>query len=232
MPKKNSKNQNSRKSSRGRRSGDLVRVPCHGRISNSLTSGLFSQSLAPTLFSTITAISDVFEMYRFTNLKYRMLPAGGTVIPTGSQVCGYLPGVIDTASGLTVGSLIQSRHTCFITERQVTPTPWIKVPRAVLQSYGNWYKTVVGTPDVATEIQGGIYVAGTGTDSFVVEVSAVIEFKDLVVAGATPMIARDRAIIAERNRMLSILHYSPSLPASALRSPSADRSDTKTYKNP
>ncbi len=92
--------------------------------------------------------------------------------------------------------------------------------RPVLAGYQPWYKTVVGTPDPSAEVQGTIYINGTSTDSYSLELRGVYEFKNPVNAGSTPALIREALLRRERERLMSILD------------PCAESSVAKTFPIP
>jgi hypothetical protein len=70
--------------------------------------------------------------------------------------------------------------------RQTNPTNWVSVPKSELAGPFPWYKTIPGGTDVTEELPGVIYVAGTTTDPYTMEVSGVFEFKSSIATNNTP----------------------------------------------
>ncbi len=164
----------------------------------------------PAQFGRVLAEADAFELYRFTKLKFRLLP-GGTA---GHVVAAYVPGVTDTAPNTitTVGSIPQ--HAA-IGATQTTPSPWVTLRRE-LQGYEPWYKTVAGTPDAAQEIQGNIFIATSAATSFAIEIVGVCEFRGPVPLTSTPAMRREAALTAEYNRIMKFLAWGANRPSKAV----------------
>jgi len=174
-----------------------------------LSGGAGTISMMPVTFPTASALADSYEFYRIKFLRYRLHPGEAAAFTGPIGVC-YIPGVTDNPPTTTAGIANIDNH-LILTNRQVSPTKWVKVTGAKLSSYMTWYKTVAGTPDSDVEIQGVLYLSGVTTDHYDIEVEAIFEFKTLVPIGSTPEARRQRAILAEKERLLKILSYSPAV---------------------
>lgn len=205
MPKRR---QRKPKRNRNARKSDTVRIPFASRIASNLSGGLYSTNLAPATFPALGAVADVYQMYRFVNLSYRLQPCPTR---TGSTAVVFIPGVTDTISGMTKANISQMRHHAYIGLQSTVPSSWARVPRSELSSYGVWLKSVIGTPNPDVEVQGLICVGGDATDNFELEIRGVIEFRDLVVGGVTPKMRFEHAMLLERERLLKVLNYQPTL---------------------
>lgn len=221
-----------RRRRRNRSSADVIRVSFTQQLVANLASGLYNTDVYPGFAADLLAIADVYQFYRFSSLSYRLMPAQGSMLPAGAQTAVFIPGVVDTPSGGQQSSLAQLRHHVTLTPRCTVPTRWARLPRSVLMSYQPWFKTIAGTPSADTEYQGKLFIAGNGTDSFHCEIKGVCEFRQLVVAGMTPMLSYDQRMLREKQRLLSILSFSPtSLPAPAAPSwPGASLDQEKIQK--
>lgn len=210
--RKSTRNNNG--NSRGGRVDTAV-VNVHVLNSATLSSGIRTFVVSPLGFIQSAAIQDVYEMYRFTQLRYRLHRNGSIA---SMQVAAYLPGVVDNAPS-TPADLAVCQHSAVLSSVATSPTPWKKVPRIALQSYGSWFKTVVGSPDPAQEVQGNIFLAGNTTDLCVLEVMGRIEFKNPCTTSATPAERGALECAQERERLLKLLGLSLT-PSQKLATPS------------
>lgn len=173
-------------------------MPFHWVQQASMTSGVAGVIIYPTTFPRVLTEADAWDYFRVKSLKFRLLP--NQVAPAGNIVVGYVPGVQDTppTSQANVAELIYG--TCLGGD-QTTPTNWVKVPAKELAGPFPWYKTIPGTVDSTEEIPGAIYVAGTTTDPFLMELCGVFEFKSSIATNNTPAaLALAREIRAARVR--------------------------------
>lgn len=177
-------------------------------FNSTLIGGVAVQSLQPSNVSLPNAMSDVYEFYRIVKLRYRMHPPITLAAP---QCAVYLAGIIDTPSSLNLSACLQIPHAAVMSARSTIPSKWCNVPPRALSSYMTWYKTVAGTPDPDAEEQGKLYIAGNASDNYSVELMITYEFKTPVVPGATPKMKADAALLRERDRLLRILHFQPTL---------------------
>jgi hypothetical protein len=74
-------------------------------------------------------------------------------------------------------------------------------------AYDMWYKTIVGTPDPAQEVQGYIacVVPVVSTVNFTIELEGVIAFRGAVDAGSTPALRREALFKLEFQRIQRVL---------------------------
>lgn len=214
MTRKTKRNNRTRRNNVNSRGGrvDSALVNVHILNSAVFVSGIRTLAMSPATFIQSAAIQDVYELYRFRRLRYR-LHRNGSI--SSMQVAAYLPGVTDNAPS-TPADLAVCQHAAILSSVATVPTGWMKVPRFALQSYGSWYKTVVGSPDAAQEVQGNIFLAGNTTDLCVLEVQGEIEFKNPCTTSATPAERGALECAQERTRLLKLLGLSvvPSQPNS------------------
>ncbi len=208
MPRRRKSNRRSRPR---RQSADVMKITMHKNLLGSLTTGIGVQSLEPINIGVGTSVADVYEFYKIVGLRYRLHPP--QTAPGSHQVASYLAGVVDSASNLGTDNLAQSPHCVTLAARATVPTPWCKVPKSALSSYADWYKTVPGTTGADVEIQGNMYLAGSGTDGFLLEMKITYLFKGPIVASATPKLRAEAALLREQQRLLRILQWTPPTPA-------------------
>lgn len=206
MPKKNLGKQSGVKSLNSQQHDRVEVIVFHELIRTTLTAGGGGATLVPTQFNTPLTVSDGFALYRFSRLEFRLIPEGTR---TQAISAGYYPGTVDTvpANSSQVAVVLSS---CVLGSAQTTPTEWVKLGASDLRGYIPWYKTKVGTPADQFEIQGNVYVAGSGTDPYCLEVRGICEFKNQLSVSQTPMV-RDRLGKDDRDRLLALLNVS--LPA-------------------
>ncbi len=171
-------------------------------LATTFISGTYPISLLPGAVSGhLGSIADTYELYRFTELMFRLHPA---VSRTGNQTVAYYPGVTDTFPS-TGTTNMESLNAATLGGASTVPTEWVRLKRKDLQTYSPWLKTVQGTPEAALEVQGNIQLTGPGTDNFLFEMRGVCEFKNPVVASSTPAERRAKALEMRRKELLAIL---------------------------
>ncbi len=199
--------------------GDGCLFPFHTQFSSVLVSGANAQPFAPT--NTITprgsTEADSWAHFRVRSLKFRLHPNGKTL------AVGFCGGVQDTPPG-TIAAVMELLPSAYITSSTTTLPGWTKVPAKDLAGPLPWYKTVAGSADATEEAPGFLCVAGTGTDTFELELMGVLEFKTAVATANTPLQSHlrallhkdrvDREIQRERALLLKILgNQTPTIPA-------------------
>ncbi len=165
------------------------------------SAGLSVIPLWPASFGRVATIADGFDLFKVTKLKYRLLP-GSTI--TVSQSAAYYPGVTDTTPA-SVNAISQNPTMTYLALRQTVPSGWAEVPKADLHGYQTWYKTIAGSTDAGDEAPGNIYIAGTGTETFVIEIHGEFHFRGSTDTGSTPQERLRRLQIRERERLLALL---------------------------
>jgi len=167
------------------------------------TAGAASLNIAPGSFPRLNSIADSYSLYRFKELRYRILP--NTTI-SGLQSASYLPGAVDTPPSTTT-TINEIVSTTVLGQRQTNPSDWVVLRAGDLSGYLSWYKTVIGTPDPIDEVQGAIYIVGNGVEVCTLEIRGVCSFKNQVATANTPML-REVLLRKERERLLYILSSS------------------------
>jgi hypothetical protein len=152
-------------------------------------------------------MAEAFEFYRVEKLEFRLLPGYAL---NGGLLFGacYLGGVTDTIPS-TVYDISQAVHHVLLGSAQTTPSNWCSVDARTLAGYNPWYKTIQGTPDVATEIQGNIYSqSGNASAATLLEVRGTIALKGAVPTGSTPMERALAEMRREKQKLLQLLSSS------------------------
>ncbi len=162
-----------------------VRVPFRFIYVGTLVAGVVNSGLRPDVLSTsLSSISDAYELYRLNKLKFRILPVTSSTGPQAVGVVTSFPNTIP-ASLAQISELIDGvQWGGAATETQ--PTRWISVRKQVLAGPQSWYHTRAGTYDVTETICCTLCAAGTGTQVVNVELLGEFEFKDIAATANTP----------------------------------------------
>ncbi len=193
-------------------------VPFHGLISITLVAGNASRQLSPSGLSAfltrVAAEADSWAHFRWRQFKFR-IHHGGT---TGDVAVGYLGGVQDTGPTTSTG-LCEVLSSTYYGSTYTRPSEWVKCSASELAGPFPWYKSINGTADTTEEAPGYLFICGSGTDSIVIEVRGVIEFKTAVAPANTPAaiklreVARaeklEKELAAARQSIVKILATTP-----------------------
>jgi len=163
---------------------DMVSVKFHSLIAGALTAGSFGVGLSPNSSISPTRLpvmADAYAHFRWKNFRMRMHPT----VRSANQAFGFVGGVQDASPSTIaqVGELLSSQ--AFATG-QTTPSKWVVPTTDELRGPLPWYKSVAGGADSTEEQPGLIVVAGTTTDTFLLEFVGEIQFKVAVATGNTP----------------------------------------------
>ncbi len=193
------------------------RVEFHGYYASAaLAAGVGSVNVNPLgLSSHLAALADTYDLYRIIELEYRLLP-NSTI--TAAQLAAYYPGITDTQP-TSAATCAENLDCVILGSQQSVPTAWHKVNKQSLQGYFPWYKTVQGSLDSSEEVQGSIFVVGTGSETFSLELRGVAELKNPVAIGNTPQLRTARRQENQRDKILAIL----STPAAASQQSTGSR---------
>lgn len=170
------------------------------------------------LGNRILSMADGYEFYRLTKLEFRLLPSTTSAAASraSSMTACYLGGVTDTAPSNTQLAS-ECVHHVYLGNSSTVPTEWCHVNRKELAGYNPWYKTVVGSPDPSTEVQGNIFVISpSGTDTYVMQLRGIVQFKGSVPTGSTPMVRQLNEMRREKERLLKILSATPGVSTTQL----------------
>lgn len=179
MPKKNQNNKNN------------ILTVCESfnqALSASCSTSTYVYAITPATFSTrINALADAFQEYKVTKLSYRFHPIETPV--ASSITASYSPGVVDTPPS-TLATSFDGTSPLYYSGRQIAPSAWSHVPKAVLSGSRPWYKTQPSTMETADEQQGQINLVATGsaTCGFILETHVVIHFRGPNATANTPML--------------------------------------------
>lgn len=189
---------------KGRKQGkDSQTLPFHFFLASNFTSGSYTVLLRPggDLAGRLSSEADAWQHFKVNKLSLRLHPA--TAI-TATQACGYIGGVPDTLPSTVsqVGELLPS---ALLGLRSTVPTEWVNVQRTDLAGPLPWYKTVPGTADPTEESPGVIAVVGTGSETFILEIRGVFEFKTACATSNTPVSVQYRNLVRTERMQLALL---------------------------
>lgn len=183
---------------------DSIRLSVHQILTSALVAGVTGISANPTgVTGRVLTEADAWAHFRWRSFHFR-LHRVGTV--TSVQVASWVGGVQD-ANPSTIAQAAELLPSTVLAGTATVPSPWVRVGAVDRSGPFPWYKAIPGTADPTEEAPGLISIAGTGTETFFIEIRAVIEFKTGVAAGNTPeelaLRARIREIRLERERALA-----------------------------
>jgi len=205
MPKRQrSGPRRSRRRNAGRLSEHTVTAHFHAINSVALTAGAASQVVGPYsgLTSRASSISDVFDEYRVTALKYRVRIDASTSANACSMA--FYPGITSTLPN----GIIQLGENEYVNMRQVDDDvipPYTVVPRPVLAGEQPWYKCQKGTLTADDSVPGQLLFFGTSTDSILYEIDCVIQFRGEADPANTPL-ARQLELKASLERSIPLAY--------------------------
>lgn len=208
MPRKNRRNHTKNRSSYNK--SDTVRVHIRSYVEAALSAGAATLQVSPALCAQSAQYADAFQMYKVIALRYRLYR---TTTTNSTQVAVFMPGVTDN-SPAAISTAASIPHAAILPLTAAVPTRWSSIPARDLRSYMTWYKTIVGSPDAAEEIQGNIFIRGGGTDFYGIEIDAIMIFRESVPTGVTPAERGRIATLKEKERLLRILACPSPAPAS------------------
>ena len=207
---------------------DGMLLPFRFTLSGTLSSGLSGFVLQPSAnFGTrALAEADAWAHFRVRRFAFR-LHRGATAASAGCAA-GYVGGIQDTppATFAAVSELLPSTVFSSVT---TTPSSWVQVPPKDLAGPFPWYKSIPGAADPTEEAPGQIIIASTasGSDTFLLEMKGVFEFKTAVSTANTPEelrllqarreIRKARQLEAEQRAMARVLAGTPATGGPTLR---------------
>ncbi len=175
-----------------------ITVQFRAYLTAALASGLGTINIQPSTFNQVGTVADAYALYRCRKLRYRSQPLASTA--TALQAIAYIPGAVDNPPA-TVASLAQVSTSVLISERATVPSNWVSLEYNQLRGYLEWYKTVVGSVDPVDEVQGAIFIFGTGTEIYRVEVEGEFEFRDLLPTSLTPMVRIPTSVLGQLQQL-------------------------------
>jgi hypothetical protein len=143
--------------------------------------------------------ADAWAHFRVKAFSFRLHPPLATV--TNVQVVGYVGGFQDTVPG-TVAQIVELLPSTIQSPESSVPTEWVRCSKSELAGPLPWYKTILGTTDPTEESPGVVVLAGGTTDTYILEMRGVFEFKTAVSSANTPLaLAAKQSMRDERVRM-------------------------------
>lgn len=180
---------------------DGMSFPFHYVTGGALVAGVAGILAYPSSFPRVLAEADAWAQFRVRQLRFRLLPSATTTTPLGLQAAGYVPGIQDTQPA-SVNQVVELVNSCARGTSQDVPTNWVTVGRADLAGPLPWYKSIPGAADATEEAPGSIFIGGTGTEPYLIEIAGVFEFKGGVNTANTPVaLAAASALREERVRL-------------------------------
>jgi len=168
-------------------------MPFHYVLTNTLTSGAFTQFLTPALFPRVNTEADAWAHFRVKKLQVRLHRASTL---NGPMSVGYMGGVQDNLPASVYGAT-ETLPSTFMSPVTTVPTDWVHVPKVDLAGPFPWYKTVAGAADATEESPGIFFVMGTSSDTFYAEFRGTFEFKTSLATANTPIALQMRTAVRE-----------------------------------
>jgi len=203
---------------KSRKGGDKATVHFRSLQLGTTAGNIATIALAAQSFSSVASIADSYAFYRYSKLKFRIIPISNGAGGTESTTVVYIGGITDTPPATHVVAN-SSLSATFVGNTQFVPSKWVDCS-AELSGYQPWYKTIAGTTDPAEEVQGNLFVVtSTATGNFTIEVVGTCVFRDIVSTAETPAERKARALVKERDRLLSVLGSTGVPSGSSTRAP-------------
>ncbi len=184
-------------------------MPFKGVLSLVLSSGTNRFNVYPTNFPRLLSVADNWKLYRFTTFRFRLKTAASGS-SSAVYIAAYSPSVMDTTPAFVdVNEFVISTS---LSATAHVDSDWCSVPRAVLKGPLEWYWAIPGTATNVEEIQGTIALVGANAadaSTQYIEIDGTIEFSGVTDPGSTPEIRARKHMIAEKERLMRILSYSP-----------------------
>ncbi len=177
---------------------DSCRIPFHVFQNAALVSGANNFTLNPVALSgRLSTEADAWALFRVVALRFRLHPISNT---NAAQAAGFLGGVSDT-NPTTIAQISELVSSCILTANNTHPTEWVVVPQQDLAGPLPWYKTIAGASVYEESFPGVLYIAGSTTNAFGLEVRGIYEFRQAVAAANTPAALQARQLLRlERER--------------------------------
>jgi len=142
----------------------IVRIPFREYFSftPSATNNQFcANPLTPSFIGgRLNAVAGQYEMYRFTSLRFALMPTNETSGGHFFSWCiGYYPSVFDTQPPTSFAEVVGSTNAGVMCSNQTVPTNWV-VPRKQLLHQGaslKWWKVIQGSESNLFGDQGSLY---------------------------------------------------------------------------
>ena len=162
---------------------------CRGTLTTvSISAGYYSATLAicPTdsSFGRLITISDAYDLYRFTKLRFTTMAEGSNLDYTGC--ISYLPS-LENADPASLSQLAEVDCAKYFWSKQTTPVRLNISPAALDGGVPVWYKTRATSTNDVLEYQGSLIIGddlGTA-NTYVFFLEYVIEFRNPAATGMT-----------------------------------------------
>jgi hypothetical protein len=161
----------------------------------------------------ITRLDNVaqgFAEYRLKKLRFRLLNQISAT-PVALQGACYIPGITDTGPATAVQVSEVPGHVINGAGQSI-PSKWVTVQGNAIRGMFPWYKTIPGSLDPAEESCGKLYIFGSGTDKYSLEVQFWYEFRLAIDPASTPAMRYERMVLREQARLKKILSFTPASP--------------------
>lgn len=189
MPGK--KNRQRRRRQRGSRSTGSVKVPFKCYTAITLAGGLGNFPCAPTAAGInvprLTTVSDAFQKYRFTSLKFRLLLDAGS--SAADSAMAFVGKSIVNSTLNTIPEMFETGFCSFVSTKQTMHGQWVNVTKSILRGTLPWYQTQAGnsSSDAEEDNQGQFYFISSGTPTLHVEFVGVVELATPVDPSNSPL---------------------------------------------
>ncbi len=202
--------------------GTVVTQPFCSRVVQALISGKNQILLAPATFPRVLAQADLYELYRFTKLRFRIatFQSSAAGLPDENILLAYFSGPIDSTPAFT--DLNENVVSTLFAANMHVKTDWVQVPGQMLRGPATWYKGIAGTMESWDEVQGTFALGSTNTSStgtVIVELEGTVEFTSPADPGATPAERARRHNERDRERILRLLASSSDNTSAPVRLP-------------
>lgn len=194
-------------------------------------------------FEKLSTMSDVFQWYRCTRLRFRLYPYPGSVVGDGIRAVGFAAGDPITPPGDETAVFQQpwvGETMLLYSGGFVYPvvTKWCSVPKCYLltaQALKWWRTRASGSVDNQFDFQGiiGVATGGVASANVALDIEYTFEFRDFVAAANTPAIPRPSQGVAPdddtKSDIVQVDH--PSWDAARASSRRPGSSDVPTNRN-
>jgi len=162
---------------------------CRGSLTTSAVGGYYVAVLGlhPTdsSFGRLTTISDAFDLYRFTKIRFTTMARGSNLDYTGA--IAYIPS-LENAAPASLNELAEVEDTTYFWSKQTVPARVNVSGAALAGSQPKWYKTRTtgNNPDI-DEYQGNIMIGDDlgSAQTYVFFMEYEIEFRTPAGIGMT-----------------------------------------------
>jgi len=192
----------------------MVTAEFHEVLTVALVAGANNEIIRPDTFGTsITALSDGYDLFKCVRFSFRIFALTTSAI---AGVVSSVPNTLPTTIA-TVSELLDSVY--HLGPQQTGWSEWVRVNGSVLAGPYPWYHTRAGTFLETESVPATLVLAGSSTNTVVVEVRGTFTFKDPLPTSSTPsaLLLRARAkqeeeqaaLVKRKAELLKVLSYTP-----------------------